>query len=60
MLKKISIIPIILCITSCAYNSTTITTQGTVTVVNSVDKPVTIDTLRSLGQGATVPIKPLP
>jgi len=42
----------------CAYNSITVTAQGNVNVTGSVDKPVSVDTARGLGQGATLSAVP--
>jgi hypothetical protein len=58
-MKKLSLI-LCLLLSGCAYNSITVTTTGDVDVKSYVDKPVTIDALRGLAAGATVPLSMVP
>lgn len=60
-MKRLLLLGLLLSYSGCAYNSTIITgNEGAVDVKCYVDKPVTVDTLRSLGQGATVPVSAVP
>jgi hypothetical protein len=56
-----AMILLMLSLSGCAYNSTTITAQGDVYCTASVDKPVQVNTSPSItAEGNTVPVSALP
>ncbi len=58
-MKIVFLIMTLFILTSCAYNQTTVyATKSTITLTASVEKPVSVDTLRGAADGANVSLVP--